>query len=216
MSTEPGNNPSPSDPPSLINPQQPAPPADPNAPPAAAPAPNPSDPPKAGDPPKQEPAAPEPLTLEQIKFPEGFTVDEDASKGFLEVMNDDKLTGAERAQKLVDLQTGLMQKMAEANYAEWTAMQTQWQDEVRADPDIGGDKLEPALGEISKLVDRYGSPELRQAFDLTGAGNNRHVIKFLHKIAKDLGEGGPVLGAPSQSKDSLADRLYPSMKKQGA
>jgi len=213
MSTEPENNSSApsSDPPSLVG-QQPAPPVNPETdqPPA------PSEPPKTDEPPKQEPTAPEPLTMESIKLPEGFTVDEEISNNFLEVMNDAKLTPGERAQKLIDLQAGLMAKAAEANYKAWSDMQTQWQDEVRADPEIGGEKLAPALGEISKLVDTYGSPELRQALDLTGAGNNPHVIKFLHKIAKDLGEGGPVLGAPSQSKDSLADRLYPSMKKQGA
>jgi hypothetical protein len=131
-------------------------------------------------------------------------------------MNDEKLTPAERAQKLVDIQTGLMTKVAEANYKAWTDLQDKWQEEVRADPEIGGEKLAPALGEISKLLDRYGSPELRLALTETGAGNHPQVVRFLHKLAKDLGEGGPVLGAPTTAKESLADRMYPSMKKQGA
>lgn len=189
----------PTDPPSLVNTPEPQPKVTP---------PEPS--------PEEAPAAPEPLTWETINLPEGFTVDEKSRDSFLEIMNDDKLSGAERAQKLVDLQTGLMQQMAEANFKAWTDLQTQWQDEIRADPEIGGDKLDPALGGIAKLVDRYGSKELREAMDATGAGNNPHIIRFLHKIAKDLNEGGPVLGAPSESKESLADRMYPSMKKQGA
>lgn len=160
--------------------------------------------------------APEPLTLEALKFPEGLTVDEDMSKSFLEVMNDAALSPADRAQKLVDLQASLATKMAEETQKAWDTMQTEWQNQVRSDPEIGGDKLAPALGEIAKLVDKYGSSELRQVMDLTGAGNHPEVIKFLHKIAKDLGEGGPVLGAPPRATASLADRLYPSMTKKGA
>jgi hypothetical protein len=214
MPTEPDNQSStPVDPPSLISA---AAPVDPAAPPADPPV-DPNAPP--AEPAKVEPAAPasEPLTLEAIKFPEGFTVDDEASKSFLEVMNDDKLSGAERAQKLIDLQSGLMQKVATETQTAWENMQMQWQDQVRADPEIGGEKLAPTLGEVSKLVDKYGSPELRQVFDLTGAGNHPQVIKFLHNIAKDLSEGGPVLGAPAVAKEALADRMYPSMKpKQGA
>lgn len=207
MSTEPEPNLSPappSDPPSLVNSSAPA-----------------VEEPKPGEevPKVEEPAVepPQPLTMEALKLPEGFTVDEAVSTDFLSIMNDDKLTGAERAQKLVDMQASLLTKAAEANYEAWSNMQTQWQDEVRTDPEIGGAKLEPTLGEISKLVDKYGSPELRQAMDLTGAGNNPHIVRFLAKVAKDLSEGGPVSGAPPQAKEALADRMYPSMKpKQGA
>jgi hypothetical protein len=211
MNTEPENNSStpPSDPPSLVSQ---------NPPPADTPPPSDTSPAKEGEPPKVEdaPQAPEPLTWEAIKLPEGITVDDEAKQSFLDIMNDDKATPAERAQKLVDLQTSLMQKGADATYQAWTDMQTQWQDEVRADPVIGGEKLAPVLGEVSKLIDKYGSPEVRQIMDLTGAGNNIHVIRMLHNMAKDLSEGGPVLGAPPSEKASLADRLYPSMKKQGA
>lgn len=195
------------------------PPADP---PSLAGTPTPSEAPKVegeapkveGEAPKVEtPAAPEPVTWEALKLPENFQVDETAQKGFLETLNDPKLSGAERAQKLIDLQTDLMTKSAEATYKMWTDQQAAWQDEVRADPVLGGDKLDPALGEISKVVDKYGSPEVRQILDATGAGNNIHIIRMLHNMAKDLNEGGPVSGAPSVERESLADRLYPSMKK---
>lgn len=209
MSIDPGSNPSPA-------------PADPASLVSGTPAPAPAvvDPakPVEGAKPVETPApaAPEPLTWEALKTPGGFQVDDDAKKGFLETLNDAKLSPAERAQKLIDLQTGLMSKAAEASYKMWTDQQTAWQDEVRADPAIGGDKLEPALGEVSKLVDKYGSPEVRQILDATGAGNNIHIIRMLHNMAKDLGEGGPVSGAPAVDRESLADRMYPSMKKQGA
>lgn len=158
----------------------------------------------------------EALTHESFKLPEGFETDEETTKGFLDIMNDEKLTRAELAQKLVDYQAGLMTKMSEAGAKLFADQQEEWQNAARADPDIGGEKLAPALGQIAGLLDKYGSPELRTVFDVTGAGNNPLMIKFLSKIAADLSEGGPVLGAPPVSQASLAERMYPSMKKQGA
>lgn len=165
---------------------------------------------------KTEAPAFEALTPESFKLPEGFETDEETTKGFLDIMNDEKLTRAELAQKLVDYQAGLMTKMSEAGAKLFADQQEEWQNAARADPDIGGEKLAPALGQIAGLLDKYGSPELRTVFDVTGAGNNPLMIKFLSKIAADLSEGGPVLGAPPVSQASLAERMYPSMKKQGA
>jgi hypothetical protein len=180
----------------------------------------PTETPPAAEEPKVEEAkpveapapAPEPLAWEALKLPEGFTVDDTTRDSFLETMNDVKLSPAERAQKLLDLQTSLMEKNAAASTEAWTTQQTAWQDEVRADKEIGGEKLAPVLGEISKVVDKYGSAELREVMNATGAGNNIHVVRFLHNIAKDLGEGGPVSGAPPAEQVPLATKLYPSMK----
>lgn len=201
--TEPTPSPQPTDPPSLVS--------QPTTPETPAPAP---ETPPAEPAPAVEPLAP--LSFENIKLPEGLTIPDEDRTAVLDIMNDDKLSGADRLQRLVDFQGQVMQRAAEANFKAWTDLQSQWQDAVRADPEIGGDKLQPALGEISKLVDKYGSPELREAMDTTGAGNHPAIVKFLSKVAKDLSEGGPVLGAPSSAKESLADRMYPSMKKQGA
>lgn len=202
MSTEPDNNSSQaSDPPSLISG---------TTPPAGEATSTETSPAQPGDTPP--PAAPEPLTFDKLTVPEGFQVDEATQSALLETINSADLSPSARAQKLVDLGAGLVQKVHEDNYNAWTSQQTAWQDEVRADSEIGGDKLAPALGEIAKLVDKYGTPEVRQIMDATGAGNNIHVVKMLHKIAKDLSEGGPVLGAPSLPKESLAERMYPSMK----
>jgi hypothetical protein len=154
----------------------------------------------------------EPLTLESFKIPEEFSVDEEAKSSFVDILNDDKLSAADRAQKLIDLQVGVMTKAANAISEQWNTQQTTWQSEVRADPEIGGANLEPTLGKINVLLDKYGSTELRGVFDLTGAGNNPHMIKFLSKIANDLGEGGPVLGGPPAAQAPLANKMYPSMK----
>jgi hypothetical protein len=133
---------------------------------------------------------------------------------FLELVNDQKLTPAERTQKLIDLQLEAQQKASEAGSQAWADMQTNWQTEVKNDKELGGANLQPTLDNIAKLVETYGSPELVEVMNLTGAGNNIHVIRFVNSIAKKLNEGGPISpGAPASVPQSAAERLFPSMAK---
>jgi hypothetical protein len=106
----------------------------------------------------------------------------------------------EGAQRLVDFYAKQAKAEAVKPYEQWHAMQKQWQDEIKADPTIGGDKLEPALEKVSKVLDTYGDPEVRKALSFTGAGNNPAIVRTLVKMAEALSEGGPIIGAPPTGK----------------
>ena len=165
--------------------------------------------PKEGDAPKTEAPKAEPLTKEALTIPEGFQADEASVGKFLEIANELGLS-KEGASKLVGLQAEFAKQASEAGSKLWEETQTQWQDQVRADPEIGGTKLQENLGVIAKLLDSHGSPEVRQAFDITGAGNHPAVIKFLIKVGKELGEGNPVSGRPGTAPSDPASILYPN------
>lgn len=161
-------------------------------------------------------AAPEfvPLTADNIQFPEGVEVDEGVRDLFLDVLNDQELSSADRAQALVDLHVQMSQATSETSSQAWADLQESWQNEVRNDPDIGGHKLEGHLSNIGKVLDQYGTPELRAVMDQTGAGNNIHVVKFLANLAKDVTEGSYAQGmAAPVSELSAAERMFPSMAK---
>lgn len=197
------NSPEPTEPttPSLITepqtPEEPK-PNDPN--------PNPEDP---NTPKEPDPAPAEPLTADDLTFPDGFEVQEEFRDEFLTVVNNAELSPKDRAQGLVDLYTKAAQAASEASSQAWQETQTTWREEVKTDY---GDKLQPALGRIEKLIDEHGSAELREVFDLTGAGNNLHMIKFLDKVSGLLTEGGHVSGQPSSTEKTTAQKLFPSMK----
>lgn len=163
---------------------------------------------------KPEPVVVEPVTADALKIPEGLTIPDENKTEFLEILNGD-LSPSDRANALIALQAKVMEKAQETDSTAWTKMQEDWQGEVKSDPDVGGAKLQPTLTNIGKLIDEYGSSELRDVFDLTGAGNNVHVIKFLNKIAGKLTEGGHEVGKPVQAVDTeaaKAARMFPSMK----
>jgi hypothetical protein len=205
----PDPEPEPAPEPSLVNP-------------APEPAPEPTPEPKPGDPapepkptPEPEPEPVVPLTLEALKIPEGFEVQPELAGNFLEILNDDKLSPTDRANALLELHGKTIAEASEASSKAFDQMQTEWKDEVKADPTVGGDKLQPTLDNVRKLLDEFGSQDLKNVFDLTGAGNNVHMIKFLNVMADKLTEGKFFkAGTPAQGDgpDAAAKRLFPSMK----
>ena len=133
----------------------------------------------------------EPLKVEDFKDVAGFDAADPHLKSYVDTMNDQALSPKERATKLLELQKAVVDGLSEKGNQAFMKMNEDWAAQTRADPEFANGKLEPALGGISKLVNRFGGPETREAFDLTGAGNHPAIIKFLHKMSAILNEPGP-------------------------
>lgn len=155
-----------------------------------------------------------PLSADDLTIPEGFEVNDEIRDKFLDVVNDQEMSAKDRANALIELQAETIRQASERISEAWTQQREAWVEEVKADPEIGGDKFEPTMGKISKLLNEFGDPNLReQVFDITGAGDHPLMIKFLAKVADALSEGTPVSGDAGGDKMTLAERMYPSMKK---
>lgn len=177
----------------------------------------------AGDPPADPPAdtpkesaAPEPFALDKLTLPENFVIPEDVGKQFSEVATKYGLT-TEAAQDLVSLYATEAQKQANASYEAYERLNTEWVDSIRADKEVGGEKLDANLAKIGKFLGdpKFVDPAFKEALNLTGAGNHPAVFKTMLKIAEALSEGGPVGGSPPASARpaSIAEALYPNNPK---
>lgn len=120
----------------------------------------------------------------------------------------------EKAQELSDLGVQLGQVLAQKNMQAWVDLNKQWDSEVRADPEIGGKNFGKMQSDIAKTLDTFGDKTTRDAFILTGAGNNPAIIKYLYKMANALTEGGAPAtgGSAGNASKSIGATLYPNMK----
>lgn len=204
-------SPPPPPPPSLVNEPPKADPPAPDAPkPGDAPELNPDGTPKV---PEKKADAPATFEADKITLPEGFTKDDAAFGKFTEIMADDKLSPTERGQKLISLQAEFLTKAAEENRTAWNALQDEWKGQVKADKEIGGDKLAPTLQTISKAIDTLGpdsAKAFREAVDFTGVGNHPAFVKGMAAFAKAITEGGHVTGTPPKQKQSLQEEFFPN------
>lgn len=175
--------------------------------------------PEPGDKPADESEAAKPATeqpvvadLNALVLPEGLTLPDEVKGSLSEIAQKHGLTQP-AAQELIDLHAKVAKQAAEASTAAWQDLHKQWVDEVKAMPEFAGAKLGEAQATIARAINQFGSPEVRQAFDLTGAGSNPHIFKFVYNLAKSLGEGTatPAVVPPAQVK-SAAELFYPTQK----
>jgi len=170
---------------------------------------------------KEPEGAPE--KYEAFKVPEGFEMPEETTKEVAALFKDLNLSQSE-GQKLIDYYAKQSQDAAAAPYKLWEKTQTEWQNAVRLDPEIGP-KLNDVRTTISRAIDGLGDAKLasdfRAAMDYTGAGNNLAFIKAFWRLAQQVTEGGHVAGsgptkfgqtAPGASdRPSTARALYPNL-----
>lgn len=137
---------------------------------------------------------------------EGVELDAEALKDFEPVARELNLTN-EQAQKLVDaypkILAGVQQRQTEA----WQAQTEQWAADVKADKEVGGDKLTANLSAAQRALDQFGTPELREYLDGSGLGNHPELVKAFIKVGKAMSEDGVITGKESGQR-SAAEVLY--------
>ncbi|EOZ5275764.1 peptidase [Escherichia coli] len=142
----------------------------------------------------------------EFKAAEGVELDTEALKDFEPVARELNLTN-DQAQKLVDaypkILAGVQQRQADA----WQKQTEGWAEAVKADKEIGGDKLESNLSAAQRALDQFGNPELKEYLNVTGMGNHPELVKAFVKIGKAMSEDGMVSGKDTGQR-SAAEVLY--------
>lgn len=137
---------------------------------------------------EQVPASPDaPPIYSDFTLPEGMSLEPEALQQALTLFADARLS-QEQAQKFVDLALGRELAAAQKHTQAFQELQERWVGEVKADPAIGGKRLPANLALAARAVDRLGGAPLREALDLTGAGNHPALVKAFVAIGRLLSE----------------------------
>ncbi|ECB0750165.1 peptidase, partial [Salmonella enterica subsp. enterica] len=75
----------------------------------------------------------------------------------------------EQAQKLVDVYPKVLAGVQQQQAESWQKQTEDWAAAVKADKDIGGDKLASNLGAAQRAIDTFGTKELKKYLDGTCA-----------------------------------------------
>ncbi|MEP8938434.1 peptidase [Enterobacter mori] len=143
----------------------------------------------------------------EFKPAEGQELDTAALEQFEPIARELNLTN-EQAQKMVDLYGTKIMPMVQKQQAEAWQKQTEgWAETVKADKEIGGDKLTANLSAAQRALDQFGTPELKEYLNATGLGNHPDLVKTFVKIGKAMSEDGMVDGS-NQGQRSAAEVLY--------
>ena len=145
-----------------------------------------------------------------FKMPEGIELDKAATDEFVAFAKELKLP-ADQAQKVVDIAV----RREQARVEQHKATVAQWASDVKADKEIGGDKLAENLSIAKKAID-LGPPELKEFLNATGFGNHPAIVKWALSVGKKLSEDRFVssTGGSAASTD-VATSFYPTMTQKG-
>lgn len=146
----------------------------------------------------------------KLKLPEGVAADDPSIKAYTEAAAKNKLS-PEVAQALYDDMRPQIEAQLRQPYEAYKTLQEGWIGDVQKDPEIGGAKLPEVTARCARLMDMHGDPSLREALEITGAGNHPSVIRFFNKmaVAMKVDEGKPVNGGPVAPKPTSAQKMYP-------
>lgn len=158
--------------------------------------------------------APARPTYSDFKLPEGATFDSDSLTAVSTLFADSGLS-QEQAQKFIDLAVSREKAQAESGLRAFVDLQNKWVSEIKADPDIGGERLQATIASATRAIDRLAIPGLREALDLTGAGNNPAIVKAFARIGQLIAEDRfrPGNGAPPVAPRSPAEVIYGAQPK---
>lgn len=203
-----------------------------DAPPAdAAPA-EPADGDKPADAGDKDDAEPEgaPEAYADFTAPEGVELDADTLASFKDAAKELNLPQA-KAQQLVDMAAGLVQKQAEASNAAGEQFIAKireenagvfalpdvaeaWRTASTTDPEFGGAKLTESLRIASAARDQFASPTLRELLTKSKLGDNPEMIRLFVKVGQAISEDSTVLPGKPAGQVSFYD--HPTSKKKSA
>jgi len=123
----------------------------------------------------------------EFKLPEGVTADADSLKPATELFAETGLS-QDQAQKFIDLAMARETAAAHKSVQAFVDLQNQWVSEIKADPDIGGDRLKASLASANRAIDRLDVPGLREALNFTGAGNHPAIVKAFVRLGQMIAE----------------------------
>lgn len=145
----------------------------------------------------------------EFKPAEGQELDTAALEQFEPIARELNLTN-EQAQKMVDLYGTKIMPMVQKQQAEsWQKTTEQWAADVKADKEIGGDKLTANLSAAQRALEQFGDPELKEYLDSTGLGNHPALVKAFIKVGKAMSEDKVVTGGHESGGSDLISAFYP-------
>ena len=152
-------------------------------------------------------------TYADFDMKEGLELDTDALDLAKPLFKELGLDQAQ-AQKLVDLQSDLIQAGAKQQVEAFSEQVAKWREESKNDSEFGGDNFDENVKIAQSAVNNFGTPELKQLLEDYGIGNHPEIIRFMVKVGKLTAEDVP--GNESNATGKSTDRvsiLYPNARK---
>jgi hypothetical protein len=165
-------------------------------------------------------AAEKPAEGAQAPEPEDYTLDAedfnipaDNLQSFTEACKAAKLSKAQ-AEAMLSWHRGFAGDVDKARAAQESAVIKQWQDELIADPEVGGVNWKGAVADCRRVLARYDTDgSLRALLKAAKADYHPAVVRTIARIGREMREDNFVTSkGGGNSAKALEDRMWPDMQ----
>lgn len=149
----------------------------------------------------------------EFTLPEGVTLDSELLDKVTPIFKA-KGFSKDEAQGMVDLYTGKIAELAQAQQEAWKGQLEAWKNDIQSDPEFGGTQFKATVKSAQTIIARYGDDQLKQELAAFGVGNMPSLIRMLARAGKDMAEDKFVgAGGASGVDDTPPElRMYPTMR----
>lgn len=158
-------------------------------------------------------------SYDAFKVPDGIKLEDGQVTAFTGILENGELDHQARAQSLVDLHIAEIKRagdqLAQNQRDVWNTFQNRLKDEMRADEEVGGNRMDTALGIAKSVIEEFGGTDEQVAQTLarlsyTGMGNDVGLARVLFRAGQLLREGGYVSPSPPSAKTNVprAEKWY--------
>lgn len=128
-----------------------------------------------------------PDQYEAFTIPDGLVASDEQLSQFREMAKGLNLSQP-NAQKLIEFEAMRMGEMFTAQENAWETQKTQWIEQIRSDPELGGQSMLEKQATAVRAVLRIGGDSLVTALNETGAGNHPELVRAFYRIGLAMTE----------------------------
>lgn len=117
--------------------------------------------------------------------------------------------------------SGMVEKalagQAQATLDSQAALKTQWAEEVKADPEIGGAHYDKTVALSAKALDKFFDKETREFLTASGLGNHPALVRGFAKIGASVSDDEIITGEPGNApkKAGIYDERFSPPEQRG-
>lgn len=168
---------------------------------------------------EEKPSEGAPEAYEEFKAPDGIELDPEVMPEVHEIFKELGLS-QEKAQEVFEKFLGIQEKLAgtpeqqmQAAEQQIVALNTKLAEECKNLPDIGGEKFAESLATASKVMQQFGTPEMRSLIAYTGVGSHPEFFKMMVAIGSKMSpdnfvQGGEGAVSERRGEDIMFGHLF--------
>lgn len=88
------------------------------------------------------------------------------------------------------------------------AQSLEWQEQLKQDPELGGNNFNKTRANLFAVMSKYGNKEVADIFNKSGLGNHPAFVRMFNEIGKALIQAPVIKGAPTKRAKDLSDFYY--------